>query len=116
MHLPSTLIIFIITSIVVNALPAPSSPPHGLLALLRLKSDSHCGIFKCPNGGPSGHAFCQALGCDFCIIVVRSLGAEDYECDGMFRHGTNLTSKNLNATRSLSLGAAKSSFRSELHY
>ena len=39
-------------------------------------------MISCPNDGPSGHAFCQVLGCEFCMIVIVATHTR-YECDGM---------------------------------
>ena len=40
-------------------------------------------MISCPNGGPSGHAYCEALGCDFCVAVVTMWADIDFTCDGI---------------------------------
>ena len=42
-------------------------------------------MVACPGGGPAGHAFCERLGCDFCVIVVSTPPTMRYECDGLRR-------------------------------
>ena len=40
-------------------------------------------MVTCPNGGHSGHRFCQAIGCDFCVATIADMGHIRFECDGM---------------------------------
>ena len=61
-------------------------PPRSSLTLTTpqaFRSDLHCGAVACPGGGPEGHAFCQRLGCDYCVIVASSPPTTQYECDGL---------------------------------
>ena len=64
------------------ALP-PSPKPLSLTIPQALRSDLHCGALACPGGGPEGHAFCQRMGCDYCLIVATSPPTTRYECDGL---------------------------------
>lgn len=62
--------------------PTPSSSSTNHLLLPLLNSSSHCGMIACPNGELSGHAYCRAIGCDFCMAVVFTWGSTEFECDG----------------------------------
>ena len=92
MHLVSLFFtIFTTISTIIHALPAPTTPSSQHLSLHRLQSESHCGIINCPDGGPTGHAFCRTMGCDFCVVVAASPpGTTRYECDGIMM-GRNRT-------------------------
>lgn len=93
MRAHAVLLTIVVTTLTIltNALPTPITPSRGLLALLRLQSAGHCGAISCPDGGPSGHAFCEALGCDYCVAVPRPPGGMAFECDGDWQAGRNLT-------------------------
>lgn len=66
------------------ALPAPPTSP-ALTLLQALRADVHCGMVTCPGGGPDGHAFCERIGCDYCVVVASSPPTTHYECDGLRR-------------------------------
>ena len=66
------------------ALPSPASSLT-LTIPQALRADLHCGAIACPGSGPEGHAFCEGIGCDYCVIVVSSPPTTRYECDGMRR-------------------------------
>lgn len=87
-HLYASMLLPLSTmSISTFALPAPPvSPPTTLPQALR--SDAHCGMIACPGGGPVGHAFCEAIGCDYCVMVASSPPTTHYECDGGLRRAT----------------------------
>ena len=40
-------------------------------------------MITCPGGGPDGHAFCEHLGCDYCVAVASSTPTTHFECDGL---------------------------------
>ena len=66
------------------ALPAPPTSP-AITLLQALRSDFHCGMITCPGGNSVGHAFCENIGCDYCVIVASSPPTTHYECDGLRR-------------------------------
>ncbi|KAF6239256.1 hypothetical protein HO173_002517 [Letharia columbiana] len=72
------------TSALTIVLPAA---PTSLATTLpqALRSDLHCGMIACPGGSSEGHAFCAAIGCDYCVIVASSTPTTHYECDGLRR-------------------------------
>lgn len=47
-------------------------------------------MVTCPDGGSNGHAFCQLIGCDYCVAVVQDEGPDKFECDGS-RQAGNVT-------------------------
>ena len=63
------------------ALPPRPTSLH-LTTPQAFRSESHCGAVACPGSGPEGDAFCERLGCDYCVIVVASPPTTRYECDG----------------------------------
>lgn len=84
-HLNTSMLLALSTTWAVTlALPAP---PTTLVHTLpqALRSDAHCGMVACPGGTRAGHAFCERLGCDFCVIIPSSPPVERWECDGMGR-------------------------------
>ncbi len=42
-------------------------------------------MVACPGGGPDGHAFCEQMGCDYCVIVASTPPTTHFECDGLQR-------------------------------
>jgi len=81
-HLPIAIWLVTFAALTI-ALPAPFTPSTSGLSLLQLQSETHCGVISCPNGDQSGHAFCQALGCDYCLAVPSPPAGIKFECDGL---------------------------------
>ena len=75
------------------AFPAPPTSPAITFAQA-LRADYHCGMIACPGGNSQGHAFCENIGCDYCVMVASSPPTTHYECDGLRRAtgGTALVS------------------------
>ena len=91
-HLSTYMLLTLFTiSTFTLALP---SPPNSLTITTPqgLRSEAHCGAVACPGSGPDGDAFCERLGCDYCVIVVSSPPTTRYECDGVrgATHGVSL--------------------------
>ena len=78
----STLLTLSTMSICTFALPTQLTTP-AITLLQPLRSDLHCGMIACPGGNPEGHAFCETIGCDYCVMVVSSPPTTHYECDGL---------------------------------
>ena len=78
----STLFILFTISTFTLALPPP---PNSLTLTIpqALRSDLHCGAITCPGGGPEGHAFCESIGCDYCLLVASTPPTTRFECDGL---------------------------------
>ena len=74
------LTLFTISTLTLALPPRPAS--LSLTVPQAFRSDLHCGAVSCPKDGPEGDAFCETLGCDYCVIVVSSPPTTRYECDG----------------------------------
>ena len=84
-HLYASLLLTLYTiSAPTLALPTPPTSPAITFAQA-LRADLHCGMIACPGGNSRGHAFCQNIGCDYCVIVASSPPLTHYECDGLRR-------------------------------
>ena len=68
----------------VSGFPTPPTSP-AITLLQAFRSDLHCGMIACPGGGPEGHAFCENIGCDYCVVVASTPPTTHYECDGLRR-------------------------------
>ena len=80
----NTYVLFALFTISTFTLALPPRPNSLTLTTPQaLDSDLHCGAVACPGGDPEGHAFCQRLGCDYCLIVATSHPLTRYECDGL---------------------------------
>ena len=84
-HLYASILLTLSTvSVSVFALPAPPTSPIITLPQA-LRADLHCGMIACSGGDRDGHAFCESIGCDYCVMVASSPPITHYECDGLRR-------------------------------
>lgn len=82
------LLLTLLTTTPASPLAPPAPPATPAIPLPQgLRSDLHCGMIACPSGDADGHAFCQTVGCDHCVVVASSPPTTHYECDGL-RRGT----------------------------
>ncbi|KAL2054927.1 hypothetical protein ABVK25_004749 [Lepraria finkii] len=81
----STYIFLILSTIsaVTLAIPAPTSPMPSFVSLLDSTPAGRCRPTPCNDDKPTSHAFCQSIGCEFCLQVGSEPGNMHYECEGM---------------------------------